>query len=126
MKIALTLPGYTTPIDSGLPSGVPTGGLFTNGQVGGTGTSIIQTLIILVIILATIFALWSILKGGWDMATSRGLKEQFKRGRDRVEYTLFGIFLVFVAFILLGIAGALFGTNLLPFLYNFAKPSPTP
>lgn len=113
--LSLSIPGFDN-VGSGLPTGVPTGGLYTGTQVGGTGINIIRTLVILVIIIAALFALWSILKGGWDMASSRGIKEKFRNGRERVMYTLFGLFLVFIAFILVSLAGALFGTDLLPFL----------
>lgn len=118
----MSIPGTNgTPIqlNEGLPSGVPVGGLFTDDAgkvVGGTGVNAIQAFIVLTIIVAIIVAFWFIFKGGWDMITSRGIKEKFQKSRERVFYALFGLFMIFIAFLMLSAGSALFGYDLLPFL----------
>jgi len=110
--LSLSIPGTTeTPMQAG--SGlVPTGGLET------TGRSVISVFIILIVTIAILFALWSTIKGGWDMTTSRGVKEKFQRGRDEVFYALFGLAMVFLAFLLINVASAFFGVDLLPYLFK--------
>lgn len=116
MKIALTLPGFEK-IDSNLPGGAPSGGLYdAQGKIGGTGTDIIRTLVVLIIIIAIMFALWALGKTGWDLITSRGHKEKLKVDADRIFYVVFGLIMVFLSFVFLGIANAFFGVDLLPFL----------
>lgn len=122
MKIALTLPGMNgTPIDSNLPGGAPSGGLFNyadpnNPIVGGAGINIIRTFVILIVIVAIMFALWAVGKTGWDLITSRGHKEKLKVDADRIFYVGFGLIMVFLSFVFLSIAKAFFGVDLLPFL----------
>lgn len=117
--LSLTLPGYTTPIDSGLPGNVPHGGLFQPDQttIGGIGTDIIRTLVILIVIGAILFALWAVGKTGWDIITSRGHKDKIKADAQRIFYVVFGLIMIFLSFFFLSIAKAVFGVNLLPFLF---------
>lgn len=118
MKIALSIPGFEN-IDTNLPGGAPSGGLFdSSGNVGGTGVNTIQALTILVVIVAILFALWSIGKGGWDIVQSMGKKEKLNRGRERIFLTIWGLIMIFLSFAFIGIASALFGVDLLPFLFK--------
>lgn len=124
--LSLTIPGTNgTPmqIDSNLPSGVPVGGLFDKldkyGHPAGTGVSIISSFIILIVTISIIISLWFVLKGGWDLITSSGHKEKIHKGRDRILYALLGLIFVFMSFLMLGLANALVGTNLLPFVSFF-------
>lgn len=115
-KIALKIPGVDgnpMQIDSGLPPGVPTGGLETTGQ------NAIFVFIVLTVAIAILFALWSILKGGLDIIMSAGHKEGVKSGRERVIYALLGLVFVFLSFVLIGAINAFFGGNLLPFVPFF-------
>lgn len=121
MKLALTLPGYPSPIDSGLPGGAPSGGLYhldSAGKLvpGGTGTSVISAAVTLIIIAAILFAIWAVGKTGWDIITSRGHKDKIKTDADRIFYAMFGLIMVFLSFVFLSIAKAFFGVDLLPFL----------
>jgi|WetSurMetagenome_2_1015567.scaffolds.fasta_scaffold267711_2 hypothetical protein len=110
MKIALTLPGMNgTPIDTGLP--VPTGGLDT------TGISIIQTFVTLIVVMAIIFAIWNFWRGGLDMMKSRGNKESFKKGRERILLTALGLGFLFLTFALVGVLKSLLGVNMFPYLF---------
>ncbi len=120
-EIALTIPGINTPIDSALPSGVPVGGLFNydannNPTIGGTGVNAISAFIILTVIISVLVCLWFLLKGGWDIITSRGKKEALHKGRDRVLYALLGLIFIVLSFLILGVGNAFLGTNLLPFV----------
>ena len=111
--LTLSIPGVNgspVPIDSGLPSGVPTGGLDT------TGVSTISAFIILFVVFAILFALWNVWKGGWDMITSHGHKEGLKRGWERVVFALLGLVFVFLTFFAISIVNSLFGTDMFPFL----------
>ena len=113
MKIALSIPGTGgTPIkiDSGLPEGVPTGGLF------GTGQNIIWVAIELFILGAILLSVSYIIRGGINMMSSGGDKEKFQRGRERVRYAIIGLVVIFFSFAMVNIIGTLFGVNLLPLL----------
>lgn len=109
-----------TPIDSGLPKGVPTGGLFgydpANPDKLGTGANIISSLIIFLVIVAILFTLWEIGKGGLEMIQSKGLKEQLKKGRERTLLGILGLIMIFASFFIASIASAFFGFDIIPFL----------
>ena len=97
-KITLTLPGMKgTPIDSGLPSGVPTGGLFTTGQ------NAIGVAIELLLVGAALLSVYFIIRGGINMATSGGHKEKFLMGRERVRYAIIGLIIIFMSFFMVNI-----------------------
>jgi len=116
--LSLSIPGFGQ-VDSGLPSGVPVGGFKFDdkGNVsGGTGVNAIQAFVILIIVVAALFTLWEIGKGGWDIVQSRGVKEKIHSGRERVFYAIFGLIMIFLSFAFIAIASALFGVDLLPFL----------
>src|SRR3989344_3469310 len=99
-KITLTLPGMKgTPIDSGLPSGVPTGGLFTTGQ------NAISVAIELLLVGAALLSVYFIIRGGINMATSGGHKEKFLMGRERVRYAIIGLIIIFMSFFMVNIIG---------------------
>lgn len=113
--LSLSIPGFPN-IDTGnpnltpLPSGVPTGGLETTGQ------RTIQAFIIFIVIVAILFALWNLGKGGLDIIQSRGLKEKVKSGRERVMFGFIGLIMFFLSFFFINVIGRFFGFDLLPFL----------
>ena len=109
MKIALTIPGYG-PLDSGLPTGVPTGGLDT------TGAKIISTFIGILLTGATLYAVWLIIMGGMAMSRSRGNKEIFKKSWDKVLFAIIGLIFIFAMFFVINVLGTFYGASLLPFL----------
>ena len=109
-KLTLSIPGTDgTPIkiDSGLPKGVPTGGLF------GTGQNIIWVAIELFILGAILLSVYYIIRGGINMTTSGGDKEKFQRGRERVRYAIIGLIFIFFSIFFVNLIGTLFGINLL-------------
>jgi hypothetical protein len=109
MKISLTMPGYG-PIDSGLPTGVPTGGLDT------TGAKTISTFIDVLLIGATLYAVWLIIMGGMAMSRSRGNKEIFKKSWDKVLFAIIGLIFIFIMLFVINVLGVFYGASLLPFL----------
>ena len=112
MKFALSIPGTGgTPIqiDSGLPTGVPTGGLF------GTGQNIIWVAIELFILGAILLSIFYIIRGGINMTTSGGDKEKFTAGRERVRYAIIGLIVIFLSIFMVNFIGGFFGVNLLSF-----------
>ena len=108
--LSLSIPGTGgTPIqiDSGLPKGVPTGGLF------GTGQNIIWVAIELFILGAILLFIYYVIRGGINMTTSGGDKEKFQQGRERVRYAIIGLIVVFFSIFMVNFIGGLFGVNLL-------------
>lgn len=115
--LSLTIPGLKgTPIDSGLPTGVPTGGLFDGKGAAGMGQITMQAFIILTVIVAILLALYTIIRGGLNIIQSGGDKERVKSGRQRVIYAIFGLIMLFLSFLFISVASAFFGFDLLPFL----------
>lgn len=111
-KIALTIPGMSgTPIDSGLPSGVPTGGL-SNGM----GQNIVIVAIEVLVLGAIFLFLYYAIRGGINMITSGGEKERFAKGRERVRYAIIGLVLIFMSIFLVNLFSNFFGIKLLSFL----------
>ncbi len=117
--LSLTIPGTNgTPVqvDSGLPKGVPVGGLFNEqGQTTNTGTGInaIVAAIEILFLGAFLFALYTIIRGGINMITSGGEKERFAKGRERVRYAIIGLVVIFLSIFLVNLIGNFFGVPLL-------------
>lgn len=108
--LTLSIPGTGgTPIkiDSGLPTGVPTGGLF------GTGENVIGVAIELVLVGAILLSLFYIIRGGINMITSGGHKEKLQLGRERVRYAIIGLVIIFMSFFIVNAIGTIFGVPLI-------------
>ncbi|MBI2028662.1 MAG: hypothetical protein HYT07_03560 [Candidatus Levybacteria bacterium] len=105
-KIAFSIPGFPN-IDIGLPTGVPTGGLFPRGQ------NIIAVVIEFLILAALIFSVYSIFLAGFNMMTSGGDKERFAHGRERLRYAIIGLLVIFFTIFILSLLGGFFGIKLL-------------
>lgn len=118
-KLSLTIPGSGgTPIqiDSGLPTGVPTGGLFNKaGNAAGTGINVIWTSIEVVLIGAVLLSLYQIIRGGINIASSGGDKQRLQNGRETLRWGIIGLIIIFMSFFMVNIIGAFFGFNLLSF-----------
>lgn len=110
--LSLTIPGYGQ-VDSNLPTGVPTGGLF------GTGADTIRTLIIFVVTIAILFALYLVIQGGLDLITSQGHKEKIVKAREKIIYAVLGLIFIFLSFLMINAASALTGTKILSPFFNF-------
>ena len=115
--LTLSIPGSGgTPIqiDSGLPKGVPTGGLFKDDKAG-TGINAIWVGVELALVGAVLLSLFFIIRGGINMMTSGGDKEKFTAGRERVRYAIIGLIVIFLSIFMVNFIGGFFGVNLLSF-----------
>ena len=114
MKFALSIPGTDgtlIPIDSGLPKGVPVGGL-------STGVNVIGVFFQIAIVAAVLFAIFLIIRGGLNMITSGGDKERYQHGRERIRYAILGLMVIFLSFFLVNFLGGFFGVQLLNFFVS--------
>jgi hypothetical protein len=66
--------------------------------------------------MAIIFAIWNFWRGGLDMMKSRGNKESFKKGRERIFLTALGLGFLFLTFALVSVLNTLLGADMFPFL----------
>ena len=103
--LALTVPGFKK---IGAPENVPTGGLTE-------GAGIIQTLITLAFVTATVVALFMLVYSGIEWTLSRGDKQKLEGARMRIIYTIIGLVVIFLSFMIVNMVGALFGIQLLGF-----------
>jgi hypothetical protein len=109
MKIAFTIPGLNgTPIDSGLPSGIPTGGFNLMGK------NIVFALIDVGMVIAILFCLYLLIIGGISMSMSRGNKEKMKSGWEKIFVAIVGLVIIFMSYFAISILGKFAGIDLWP------------
>jgi len=111
MKIALKIPGPSgapIQIDTGLPDGVP----------HGDYPQIFLVLLSCLALGAVLFAIYQLLSGGISIIMSKGDKERFAKGRDKVFQTIIGIIVVVVVFAVIRIFADFTGLPLLWFLHK--------
>lgn len=101
--LALQVPGYDA---IGAPQGVPTGGL-------AQGSSIAQWGLTLVIIVAIVVALFMLIYSGVQWIQSGGDKQKVEAARHRIIYTIIGLVVIFLSFMIVNVVGTVFGVNLL-------------
>lgn len=110
--LALSIPGPsgTIKIDdpTGLPSGVPTGGLDTLDNAIGVGIQI-------VIIIAICFVAFTLAHAAVSMITSGGDKQRFQSARERLRWAIIGLIVIFLSFGLVNLLGTFFGVGLFSF-----------
>jgi len=85
------------PIDGGAisgGSGVPTGGATKLFEIISLGLTL---LIIGGILLCLFYFIW----GGIDWLMSEGEKEKIKLGRDKIAYSIVGLVIIFLSFLLI-------------------------
>lgn len=99
MKITLSIPGYGT-VD---PGTVPT----------ASANKIVWTFIDLILIIAVLLSAYYILKGGWDIITSEGRKEQINNARKEIVFAVLGLLLIFLSFLFINTIGSSLGINFL-------------
>ena len=106
-KIALSIPGFGK-LDSptGLPQGVPTGGI-------DMGQKAVGVTIQLILIGAIFIAIFFIIRAGINMMTSGGDKQKFHTARERIRYVIIGLVIIFLSFAIVNLIGRFFGVNLL-------------
>lgn len=104
-KLSLSIPGYN---NIQPPTGVPTGGLGS----GGTLEKIIQIGIQILIILGVVLALFFIIFSAIQWVTSEGDKQKLQAARNRLTYTIIGLLVILLAIFLVNFVGGAFGINL--------------
>lgn len=102
-KLALTIDGKPIPV----PSGVPTGGLFT------TGENIIRALIGLAFIIAVLMALAFLILGAIKFITAGGDAKAWGAAKQQILFAIIGLIIVFVAFLIVNIITNFFGVKLI-------------
>ncbi len=102
-KLALTIDGKPIPV----PSGVPTGGLFT------TGENIIRAFIGLAFIIAVLMALAYLILGGIKVITAGGDQKQWAAAKQQILFAVIGLIIVLTAFLIISIISGFFGIKLL-------------
>lgn len=107
-QLAFSVPGPgETSIQIQAPSGIPTGGLGTDG------TSLISLIISLLLITTVLFALGFIIWGGIMWTTSGGDKQKVENARKIIIFAVVGLLVAFLAFFVIGILGSFFNLQLL-------------
>lgn len=99
-KLALSISGV--PIHA--PGGIPTEGTNTISSVLGVAFGI---LIVVAIIAALIYIVW----GAIDWITSEGDKQKVNQARTKIGFAILGLFIIFLAFLIVNIIQQFFGLN---------------
>jgi hypothetical protein len=99
MKTAFSIPGFSDIA----PTKIPHGGFTPSGPGPTTGTSVVSAIIFFLVLIAILFALWTLLLGGWEMITSRGLKEKVQKSRERVFQGIVGLVFLLLSFFIIQI-----------------------
>lgn len=116
--LTLSVPGYGT---VGAPDAIPTGGL------SSTGGDIIQNVITLLMVVAIIVAFFMLLWSGIEWITSQGDKSKVEKARHRIIFTIIGLIVVFLSFMIINVIGRAFGIDILKFdPGSAANSSPAP
>lgn len=92
------------------PPQIPTGGL------SGAGEGIIQLIINLLFVFGIAIALISILYSAIQWIVSRGEKEKIQNARNRLIYSLIGLTIIFIAFLIINLIFTLIGKELFTIL----------
>lgn len=102
--LSLSIPGYNVP--------VPTGVKEISDKAGPFGQNIlklgIEILFISAFVLALVFLVW----GGIGWITSQGNKESLQKARQTLIYSIFGLVIILLSFLLVRIINYFFGIPL--------------
>ncbi len=117
--LTLKVPGYD---EIGAPAGIPTGGLTEGG-------SVLQWAITLLIAGAIIVALFMLIYSGIQWIQSGGDKQKVEAARRRITFTIIGLVVIFLSFMIISIIGTFFGVQLLDLgqqeaQHNGGRPGP--
>lgn len=105
--IALTLPGF--PNDIQPPGGVPSG----NGAV----QTFINGFIDLILIVVSIASLFYLIYGAFKWMTSGGDQEKLAAARMAIIYSILGLVVSFLSFLIIKVIGQFLGVDLLQLSY---------
>lgn len=102
-ELALTLPGNQAIT---APGGVPTGG------ISGAGGQIVATSIQILLLIATILALFYLISGGFKWMTSGGDQEKLAGSRQTILFAIIGLGIVALSFTFMGLLNQFFHTDI--------------
>lgn len=103
--LSLSIPGTggnSVPISP--PPGIPAGSTITLSKVISLG---VQYLIIAAIGLALFFLIWS----GFDWMSSSGDKEKLAKAQQKLIFSIIGLIVVFLAFLIINLITYFFGVG---------------
>ena len=102
-KLAFSINGVS--IDNA--GGAPTGGLTLKGA------EIIRVILTYFYIAAIILALLFLIWGGFNWITSEGDKQKLAQAREKITFSVIGLIVVFLAYLVVVFIGNFFGVGLL-------------
>ncbi len=108
--LTLTIPGSDGPIEIEAPSGIPTGGLESDGG------RLITNGIALALIACILIAFGFIIYGGANYIMSEGDKTKVESARRTIVFAIIGLVVVLLSFFIVNFFGAAFGVN----FFNFS------
>lgn len=99
MKLALSINGTPIPVPTGI----------TNITADFLGQNIFQTGIAVLISIAVFLSFIFFIIGGLMWITSEGNKEKIQSAKNTLTYTIIGLIVVFIAFLIINIIQQFFG-----------------
>ena len=111
--LALTIDAInpkTDPIKIKTPGGIPTGG-FSGGE-NSLGNHLLQWGFIIMFAIVILLALFYFIYGGIQWITSGGDKTKVQAARNKMVYSIIGLVISLLAFILVSFVGRIFGVIL--------------
>src|ERR1035437_8110147 len=99
--LALTI--NSTPILA--PGGVPTGGAISFNII-------LQAFITLLFVVGVLMALSYLVWGGMSWTLSGGDKQKVQTARNKIIYSIIGLIVIFLAYLIINSIGKLFGVKL--------------
>ncbi len=110
--LTLTIPGNDGPVNFLPPNHVPTGG-------PSALDSIIKTGLQLAILAGVIVCLFMLIWGGFDWMLSQGDKQKVANARNRLVFSVIGLFVIFLSFMIINIIFGFFFGGPIDFLGSF-------
>lgn len=101
-----------TPVPVELPTQINT----LNNLAGNFGVHVIQLAIDLLLFAAIFLTLFFVLYGGWKWMTSEGDKKKIEDAKNTLVFSIVGLIVVFLSFLIINILSAFFHV---PPLFNF-------
>lgn len=96
--LSFSIPGYP---DIQAPSGVPMGGK-------DTAFSILGTVITFLFIITIVLSLFFLIFGGISVITSEGDKQKLQNAKNRITFSIIGLVIALLAYLIINIIGNFF------------------
>lgn len=104
--------GYSLTI-GGTPVQLPNQINIVTNLSGTYGIHIVQLAIDVMLFLAAFLALGYIFYGGWKWMTSEGDKKKLEEARNTIIFSLIGLIVMALAYLMVSVVGAFFGVKIL-------------